>query len=114
MQRPWYLTGWLILLAIGGVFSLYSYTLGSAAITAVMPDLPSWYLTAMLVLAVVQLVGVYMLWQWKMLGFQLMVGATVVASVLNYMYLGFGAVVMGLIGLGILYLVMKTSWKNFK
>ncbi len=114
MKRPWYLTGWLILIVIGALFSLYSDTLGVSSVKAQLPNIPSWYFTFLTAMIVVELVAVYLLWQWKMMGFYLFVAITAIVAVFNFMYLGAFSIVFGLVGLAILYLVMRPVWKNFK
>ena len=46
IKRPVFLTVWLILMAVAGVYSLYSYTLGAASLMLLLPNMPSWAFTA--------------------------------------------------------------------
>ena len=116
MKRPIFLTIWLILIVLGNLYSLYSYTLGTAFITSALPNFPSWAFILLDILAVVELIGVALLWMWKKLGFYLFIGAAVIASALNILTLG-GLGVTGILGaiLGIviLYFAMKPVWSNF-
>ena len=117
MKRPLFLTIWLALMTLGNVFSVYSYTLGSASLALALPFLPSWVMLLFALMSVVGLVAVVMLWMWKKMGFYLVVVLSVVVSAVNLLYLGLAgifAVVTGFIGVGILYLAMKPVWQNFK
>lgn len=117
MKRPMFLTVWLVLMLLGHAYSLYSYTLGTAAIMAVLPNIPGWFFPAMLVLSLAGLAAVYLLWTWKKMGFYLAVGIAVLASLMNIVVLGtLGSVsiIGAAVGVGILYLAMKPVWKNFK
>lgn len=117
MNRPKFLTGWLIFMIIGNVFSLYSYTLGSANIAKTLPNMPSWAITVFAVGAVVNLFAVVMLWMWKKMGFYILIALAIIVASLNGMLLGIAGVfasLFSLIGVGILYLAMKPVWQNFK
>jgi hypothetical protein len=115
MKRPTFLTVWLILMAIAGVFSLYSYTLGISSITRVFPNIPPWVFFTYNILAVVQLISVVLLWNWKRIGFYLIAAIAIIVAVLNGITLGaFGisSAILGLIGVGILYLAMRRDIKQ--
>lgn len=117
MKRPTFLTIWLVLMTIAGIFTLYSYTLGSANIAQTLPNMPSWALTMFALLGLVNLVAVVMLWMWKKLGLFIMIASAIIAASLNGMILGpagIGASIFAIIGVGILYLAMKPVWSNFK
>lgn len=117
MNRPKFLTIWLVLMAISGVFTLYSYTLGSENITKTLPNMPSWALTVFALLGAVNLFSVAMLWMWKKMGFFLIIGTAIIVASLNGMILGAAGLVasiFAIIGVGILYLAMKPVWQNFK
>lgn len=117
MKRPTFLTVWLILMAVSDLFSLYSYTFGSSNITSTLPNFPLWTLPIYIVLIVVQLISVVLLWQWKKVGFYLVVASAIIAAVLNVITLGaigIGAIIIGLVGIGILYLAMRPAWQQFQ
>lgn len=117
MKRPTFLTIWLVIMTIAGIFALYSYTLGSASIAQALPNMPSWALTLFAILGAVNLVSVTMLWMWKKMGFYMIIASAIIVASLNGMVLGvagIGASVFALIGVGILYLAMKPVWQNFK
>lgn len=117
MKRPVFLMIWLILMAIGYLYSLYNYILGTASLTQVFPSLPGYFFPIMALASVTGLVATYLLWTWKKLGFYIVVGITVLSVVVNFAVMGvLGAmsIVFGLVGIGILYLAMKPVWSNFK
>lgn len=117
MKRPTFLTIWLVFMTIGGVSSLYSYTLGSEFITRSLPNLPSWALSVYALLSVGQLFAVTMLWMWKKIGFYIIIATAIIATSLNGMLLGalgVGSSIFAIVGVGILYFAMKPVWQNFK
>jgi hypothetical protein len=114
MKRPWYLTVWLIIIVIGGVFSVLSYTLGAGAITQVLPQVPSWAIWVLALLSALVIVGAVMLWMWKMMGFYILIGVTAVSTVINIMYLGAESIIWSVLGTIILWLMMRPVWQNFK
>ena len=117
MKRPVFLTVWLVLMSIGAVFSVYSYTVGSYAITQTFPDFPSWAITVYAGLSIIDVIAVAMLWMWKKMGFYMVAGFALVASLLNIMIMGGAGIVstvIGFVGVGILYWAMKPVWGQFK
>lgn len=116
MKRPTFLTIWLVLMTISAIYTIYSYTLGSEAVTKTLP-IPAWSLMALALLGVVNLFAVVMLWMWKKMGFYIIIGSTIIAASLNGIILGvlgFVASIMAIVGIVILYLAMKPVWQNFK
>lgn len=117
MKRPVFLTVWLILMALGYAYSLYSYTLGTAAVTSVFPGIPGWFFPVMALSAVLGLVAVYLLWTWKKMGLYIVAGLSVLSAVVNFVVmgnLGGMSIIFGLVGLAILYFAMRPAWSNFK
>jgi hypothetical protein len=116
MKRPRFLTVWLILIAIADVFSLFSYTFGASSITRALPNFPSWAFLLYDVGIVLQLICVVLLWRWKKIGFYLIAAGALVVAVLNVAILGaagIGGIILGLVGVGILYLAMRPVWEQF-
>lgn len=99
---------------LGALFSLYTYTLGSGSVAISLPNLPSWYTVVLALLSLVELAAAVLLWQWKKMGFKLYVASAVVVAILKVIYLGAGSLVFPVLGILILYLVMKPVWANFK
>src|SRR6266851_1719113 len=117
MKRPTFLTIWLVLIVLANLYSLYSYTLGTATITTAMPNFPSWAFILLDILALVEIVSAVLLWMWKKLGFYLIIGAAAVAVVVNVLtlgLLGLVGILGAVIGVGILYLAMRPAWANFR
>lgn len=117
MKRPMFLTIWLVLMTIGAIFTLYSYTLGSENITKTLPNMPSWVLIVFALLGVVNLFSAAMLWMWKKMGFYIIIGTAIIVASLNGMILGAAgmiASIFAVVGVVILYLAMKPVWQNFK
>ena len=116
-KRPTFLTIWLVLMTVAGVFTLYSYTLGSASITQTLPNIPSWSVTLLALMSAVNLASVVMLWMWKKAGFYLLIASAIIVASINGVILGpigIGGSIFALVGVGILYLAMKPVWQNFK
>jgi hypothetical protein len=114
LKRPWYLTAWLVLIFIAAFLALIGYTLGGAAVRAQFPSLPSFVIPLFALLTLAELAATILIWEWKKMGFYLFVGAAVIATVFNLLYIGPASVVEAGIGVLILYLVMRPVWSNFK
>lgn len=117
MKRPIFLTIWLILIAVNHLYSIYTYTLGTAALP-VLANRPVWYYPVMIALSLIALASVYLIWTWKKMGFYLMIGIAVVSFLVSLTMVSPLAAALSVIflavGVGILYLAMKPVWKNFK
>lgn len=112
---------WLIILTVLTVLGVLGSVaaLGGASILgpATLGNLPSWYLPTSLVIAGVELVGVVLLWKWKMMGFQLFTVGVVASVVVGYLVSGTSSLVGSLLGAAfvvVLYFAMKPVWGSFK
>lgn len=117
MKRPVFLTIWLVLMTIGAVYSLYSYTLGANNLMRVLPRMNPGMIVLYTIISLVNLAAVILLWTWKKLGFYLVVAIAIIVASLNGFVigiLGVTATLFPLLGIGILYLAMKPVWDNFK
>lgn len=125
MKRPTFLTVWLVLLSIGAAFGVLgslsllglNFLTGLPGMSTALAALPPWYTIVALVLTTVQVIAVVFLWRWKMLGFHLTVGATVVSVVVSYIVSGASSLVgllISIVAVAVLYFAMKPVWGNFK
>lgn len=118
LKRPWYLTVWLVLMTIGTLYGLFTYTLGSEILKKAWGNLmPDWAFGVLALFSAVNLVAVVMLWMWKIWGFYLVLLVALFSAAINGMLLGvigLGATVFAALGVLILYLVMRPVWQNFK
>lgn len=139
MKRPTFLTFWLLLITtyitIGLIANLEDYL----GVRKALHLVPQWVSLLYVFLAIPNLMGVYMLWRWKILGFKLILVVLTINSFLDNFYkfhleseyvvsflnkLGTGetgftfklslTAIQIFIGIGILYLAMKPAWKQFK
>lgn len=107
------LTIWLWLLVIGAIFAAIANFGGAFTFAAF--GVPTWASILLGLLAVANLVFLYYIFQWKMLGFQGIVATTVIAFIVNLIIgVGFGSALLGLIGPVVLYLFMRPQWSMFK
>ena len=104
-------------MSITGAWALYQYIFSPEAITATLPNIPSWALGTLTLMSTVNLIAVALLWSWKKIGFYLIILSAVVVASVNGNILGIVGLfssLSALVGLGILYLAMKPVWKSFK
>lgn len=115
MKRPKFLTFWLSLMTISILFSLYGDFSKSSSLPKM--QLPNWYFALSPILLIVQLFAVFLLWNWKKVGFYIVVGLAIIAASINgaiFGLLGVGLSVVGILGVLILFLAMKPVWNKFK
>lgn len=117
MKRPKFLTIWLVLMALSSLYSLYTYTLGSASITSYLRNFPAWALGLFALLSITNIVAIWLLWTWKKIGLYVFFATGMIAASLNGMILGaigVGTSIFSIIGVVILYLAMRPVWQAFK
>ncbi len=118
MERPRFLTFWLIFGTLGGVNTLIQFGRNPSYLMKIYPNMTSGTLILYMILGVILIMAYVILWKWKKLGFYLYVVTTVAATLLNIKVMGpvLGTVgsILGVAGLVILYLAMRPVWKNFK
>jgi hypothetical protein len=115
------LTIWLTLMTLANAWALYQYgtiyldwsTHGK--VSAIFPfGSADWIPVAYIILPAVNLISAGALWFWKKWGLYLFAVSSIAALALN-LKLGVppGAALVGLIGVGILYAVMRPKWHLF-
>ncbi len=114
MKQPWYLTVWLLTLVIFDLSSLIIYTTSQNYLRPVLPQIPVFVFYLYALIAAIELFGLYFLWKWKLSGFYVLLFTALIALFLNTIYLGITISAFGLLGIAILYLVMKPVWEKFK
>lgn len=121
MKRPVFLTIWLVLMSLGALNGLYKYIFGNVGLD--LPSgysLPEWVYNTLIVALVIYLVAIILLWMWKKIGFYvLIVDSFIISLVLGLTFtkspIGLFIVLIFLfIPIGVLYLAMRSVWKNFK
>jgi len=98
-----------MLLADGG--TALTYLLAGGFITAVLPTIPSWAIYVLGVGALLNVVFVIFLFMWKKWAFFALCGMAGIAFVINLVS-GMGIVpsILGLAGVVILYLILRSKW----
>lgn len=114
VKRPLFLTILLIYVSLGTVFSLYAYIDGGPELAP--PQL--WFnrpvLSIYAIVELIQLIGIFLVWRWKRIGFYIFLVTTLTNVLLNVVFLGGIDLVFPVIELGLLYLAMRPVWSNFK
>lgn len=107
------LTIWLWLMIIFGVIGVLS-NFGSV-LTGIDVGYDSWALIILGLLGIANLVLISWIFKWQIKGFQGLVVTAVIAIVINLTQgVGIWAVIFGVLSPAILYLFMKSQWKQFK
>lgn len=115
MKRPWYLTGWLILIFLIQIFAILGLVFGGSLITELYPNVPTWVMPVFAIAVLVDLVAIAMLWMWKIMGFYITLGTTAVGVILDLLYLtDIVSAVLSIVSVAILYLMMRPVWSSFK
>lgn len=87
---------------------------GGDVLSGQYPNLPAWIMPVFTIGGIVDLLAIVMLWMWKKMGFYLIVGETAVTTIISFLYLDPFQAILQIVGIVILYLVMKPVWSNFK
>jgi hypothetical protein len=120
--RGLWLSIWLIFLTLIYAYSVYGnwnaydeWMVQHQVATRTYPyGTAAWIPPAFIFLAVISLIGVVLVWLWKKWGFYLLVAVTIAAFLLNIIRgVGVGQALIGLIGVGILYMLIQPKWSSF-
>lgn len=117
MKRPTFLTVMLVWVFLSSLYSLYSYFL-KGTLLVVLLNVPSWVPTAFALCSGLNLLSVVLLWNWRKVGFYIILGSALMVITLNLMFMslrGLGVIiaVLTLIVVGLLYLAMRPVWSRF-
>jgi uncharacterized membrane protein YcgQ (UPF0703/DUF1980 family) len=106
-KRGTLLTVWLILMLIGNASTFIAYFLGGSLL---FPIIPSWAIYSLGALAGFNILLIIRLFRWKKWAFFALVGTTAMAFAINTILIGLPASLLGLIGIVILYAVLRPKW----
>ncbi len=114
MKRPIFLTIWLALLIMASVLNIYSYLENHLIINE-----PTWSLYLKIIFAIIRIVGIISLFKWRMVGFYLIIGVSIILALIDATVLGIGKTVIyesigALVSIIVIYLAMKPVRSSFK
>ena len=106
------LTVWLVLMIIfNALAALFYFVEGS--FTADLLQLPIWVPYLLGILAALNVVFAVLLFQWNKLGFYGICVNAAIVFVINTIIIGLLQALFGLIGVVILYFILRPKWKMF-
>ncbi|MAS32480.1 MAG: hypothetical protein CL610_00650 [Anaerolineaceae bacterium] len=112
------LTVWLILMALTNAWAIYRYIViledfishSDPQFTVIL----QWALPLMAIVALINIVGVIFLWRWRRLGFYVLVATTTITLTVNLMLnVPVATSILGLVGLLILWALLRPRWQHF-
>jgi len=106
------LTIWLFLMLIGNFFSSISYLTSNSTFTSLYPNTFPGIFSFFGILTFANVIFVIFLFNWKKWAFFAFCGVAVITLMLKIFVikLGIGTLLSGLIGILILYLLLKPKW----
>jgi hypothetical protein len=106
------LGGWLILMMMANLLVALFYLFGTSALTKALPGIPSLVFYLYGVLAALNVVLAFLIFRWKKKAFWGFAIVVAVIFILNIAILRSGtASLAGLLGLVILYLLLRPKWR---
>ena len=112
--RGIWLTIWLSILLVGGIFSSIANLFFGNFAFQLDPTLPIWTYVIFGLLGVCNVIFLIFLFMWKRWAFYGFLASTVIVFIINlYVGVQFILALMGFIGVLILYLSMRSRWKLF-
>ena len=113
-ERGGCLTAWLIVVLIANALIAFYYLTSGAAMQQVYPSISPAIFLFLAVIGVVNIVSAIGLWTWHKWGFYLFAATSVITLVIN---IGIGLPVVssltGLIGVAILWYLLRNKWQAF-
>lgn len=111
-KRGVWLNIWLAIILIGNITSAAFYLFFSEALTAFYPEVPIGMFYIYGLLAIANLAFVAYLFLWKKWAFFGLLITAIIAFIMNISIgISFGNSLLGLLGIAILYLLLKPKWK---
>ena len=112
-KRGILLTIWLALMLIGYFISAVTYLFMNSVITSAIPGMSSAVIYLLGIVAIVGIAAVYLMFTWKKLGFYIAIGIAAISFIVNAVYLGIVNAILGLIGIAILYILIRGKLVQF-
>ena len=113
-ERGGCLTAWLIVVLIANALIAFYYLTSSAALQQVYPGVSSVVFLLLAVIGVVNIASAIGLWTWHKWGFYLFAVTSVVTLAIN-ISIGLPVIssLTGLIGVAILWYLLRNKWQAF-
>jgi hypothetical protein len=107
------LTAFLVVGIAANTIVILMYTLGSAAMQAIQPNLPNWALPVLVGLGICNIAFFLAVFRWRRWGFYGFIATSVIAVIVN-LSIGLSVVssLLGLSGAAILYWVLQMGGQN--
>ena len=110
---------WLAFMALANAWTVYRYyTIIDDFVRHHDPrftDTLQWALPLLAILAALNIVAVVLLWFWRKIGFYIFVLTSFVSLVINLtLKVPLGSLLLGLIGLIVLWALLKSRWSDFR
>lgn len=99
------------------VYTIAIYTLGIPFMTRTYPIVATWIWFLYVSLCIINLISLILIWKWRRIGLYVISCFTIVIVLLNLLVLGepsIDSIIIGTIGVVVLYLAMRPVWQNFK
>jgi hypothetical protein len=116
-QRGTLLTIWLVIMLIANGWTAFTYFQGltNSTVNPVFQLIPGWAIVLLLILGVANVIATILLFSWKKIGLYIFSGSALIAFVVNIM-IGISPLValFGLIGVGIIWLLLRSRWHLFE
>ncbi len=113
-KRGILLTIWLALMLIGYLISAVTYLFMNSVVTSAIPGMSSAVIYLLGVVSLVGIAAVYLMFTWKKLGFYIAIGIAAISFIVNAAYLGIVNAILGLIGIVILYILIRGKLGQFE
>ncbi|MBC8162003.1 MAG: hypothetical protein H7Z42_12370 [Roseiflexaceae bacterium] len=111
------LTGWLVFVLLANVWTVYRYGMIIYDLVdhMVFDGVAQWALPLLATLSVVNVAAVVLLWFWRKVGLYMFVATSVIALVVNsILQVPLTSMLLGLVGLIILWFLLRPHWSNFR
>lgn len=113
-ERGGCLTIWLLFMVVANTLTALYYIFGLSTMQQFYPNVSSVLFLLLAACCAVNLISVYGLWTWKRWGFYLFIASTLAVLAINLAVgLPVFTALTGLVGLGIVWLLLRSRWTSF-
>jgi len=120
-QRHGCVTAWLVIMIVLNSLTAITYLFASDFITNNLPDASTTMIVLLGIFGIANIIFAVMLLRWKKFGFWGFIASSILVLIINLnIGIGIGQLVLGLVGVAILYGILQikkdnvTAWENLE
>jgi len=113
-KRGGCLAAFLILMMIVDPLVCLYYLFAGSTVTEALPNIPGWYLPLLILWCLIDFACALAIWNWKKWGVYGFGASSFLGFILNSIYFGILFSISGLLGIVLLFFLIRSSWDQME